>query len=231
MFQTTAKDTSRKGCRDVWNAFMAEGARYSENDIPCCPTTMEIPPLRMITYEEALKSDDYEATVVFYKDDYKFDGIKSGIWAEPKKCIRVLSKFKGGVITPDFAMNQDLPEPWKIFNVYRKQVFGFYFVKNGLKVCNNVRWGTEETWRYCFDGIDRGSMVAISTLGCLKNPVNRRRYAEGLDQMVQRLEPPIILVYGSCPEDIFEKHKRTGIQIIAYDSEIQRKMKGVTADV
>lgn len=224
------RDSQRKGSRDVWNAFMLEGASYDKHDIPYCPTTMtELPP-RLITYEEAQKSTDYDAGVVFYKDDYKFDGLKSGIWVEPKKCVKILSKFRGGVVTPDFALNQDLPEPWKAFNVYRKQAYGFYLVKNGLKVINNVRWGSEETWDYCFRGIKKGDMVAVSTLGCIRNPDDRQRYKDGLAEMVKRIEPPIILVYGNCPRDIFEPYSNGGIDIRQYESEIQRVMREVVVN-
>ena len=44
----------RKGIKDVgWNAFMVKGARFSENDIPFCPTTALTPPKSIITYDEA----------------------------------------------------------------------------------------------------------------------------------------------------------------------------------
>ncbi len=31
----------RSGCKDIWNAFMAEGARFGPHDIPICPTTAQ----------------------------------------------------------------------------------------------------------------------------------------------------------------------------------------------
>lgn len=43
----------RAGCKDVWNAFMLQGASFSENDIPLCPTTANEIPSRLISYEEA----------------------------------------------------------------------------------------------------------------------------------------------------------------------------------
>ena len=32
-------NSTRNGCKDVWNAFMCKGVSYSKNDIPFCPTT------------------------------------------------------------------------------------------------------------------------------------------------------------------------------------------------
>ena len=43
----------RTGCKDVWNAYMAEGASFSENDIPFCTTTATEVPHAIVTWEEA----------------------------------------------------------------------------------------------------------------------------------------------------------------------------------
>ena len=76
---------TRKGCKDVFNAYMCEGATFTQNDIPVCPTTAIAPPEDVVTWEEAkgiykkqlrLKNNDFKhnAFVCFYIDDYKFDG-------------------------------------------------------------------------------------------------------------------------------------------------------------
>ncbi len=44
---------TRKGCKDIWNAFMVEGATFTKNDIPFCPTTAKELPNAIITWEEA----------------------------------------------------------------------------------------------------------------------------------------------------------------------------------
>ena len=75
MFLIQQPHTIRKGMVDCFNAFMVDGAEMSTpNDIPICYSTMQTPPKKVITYEEAKNSTDYDATVVFFKDDYKFDG-------------------------------------------------------------------------------------------------------------------------------------------------------------
>lgn len=218
----------RRGCIDIFYANMVKGDYFSEgNEIPYCPTTMGTIPKRIIPYDEAKKSKDYEATVAFYKDDYKFDGEEKGIWANRNEALKILSRF-AGVITPDFSTYQDFPFPIKIYNTYRMRAYGFWLVKNGLQVVNNVRWGGPETWSYCFDGIPKQSMVAISTVGCIKRNGDRERYKMGLAKLVEVLEPHTILVYGNCPNDIFKKYKDMGINIVAYESQISRAMRGVT---
>ena len=45
----------RKGCKDIWNSYMAVGADFSRsnNDIPFCPTTATKIPSEVVTWEEA----------------------------------------------------------------------------------------------------------------------------------------------------------------------------------
>ena len=123
----------RAGIKDVWNAFMLEGASYTQNDIPICHTSAVAPPEDVITWEEAksiykkhlAKKDKFfthKAFVCFYMDDYKFDGTR-GIWHDYNHALNVLRHF-GGVITPDFSTYQDFPEPIKIYNTYRMRAFG-----------------------------------------------------------------------------------------------------------
>lgn len=123
----------RKGCKDVWNAYMVRGATFSENDIPYCPTTACAVPISLVSYEEAKTihknamhngHTDYcvKAFVHFCIDDQKFDGNRKGVWANPKEALEIIRHFSG-MITPDFSTNIDFPEPLKIYNTYRMRAF------------------------------------------------------------------------------------------------------------
>ena len=221
----------RSGCRDIWNAFMCKGATYAKYDIPVCPTIGSRLPDEIVTWEEAKerhkrlyrKNKDYacDAYVCFYIDDYKFDGLRTSIWLFPRSSLRILKHYKG-IITPDFSLYQDSPFPLKIWNVYRMRAYGYWIGTQGLEVVNNVRWGTSETYDYCFEGIKTNSIVAIGTVG--GNPKqlkDRNRFEEGLDELVRRLLPCTIIVYGSSNYPCFDRLRQKGIQIVTY--------KGVTA--
>ena len=219
---------ARKGCKDVWNAYMCKGVSYSRNDIPFCPTTATAPPAKIIMWDEAksiykkaLSQGNcafiYEAFVGFYLDDYKFDGPR-GIWHDSAFALKVLRHFSG-VITPDFSTYQDFPEPLKLYNTYRMRAFGYWLASNGIAVINNVRWGTSETWRYCWDGIPRNSMIAIGTVGgSPRNLIDRKRFEEGLTELVRVLHPHTILVYGSANYTCFDRLKEQGITVVSYRS-------------
>ena len=218
----------RKGCKDIWNAYMAEGALYSLHDIPFCPTTATELPHNIITWEEAkaiykknisVKSDfKYDAFVCFFIDDYKFDGPR-GIWHDAKQALIVLCHF-AGIVTPDFSTYQDFPEPLKIYATYRMRLMGYWLGRNGIAVINNVRWGTEETYRYCFDGIPMHSVVCIGTVGgSPRYTLDRDRFEKGLYEMVNRIQPHTILVYGSANYRCFEVLKEKGLTIISFPSQ------------
>lgn len=140
---------TRRNLKDIWNAFMVDGAVFTENDIPVCPTTALAIPSRIITYSEAktihnknIKEDSnyfFDAFVCFYEDDQNFDGVRSGIWWHPGKAYEILKHY-AGIITPDFSTYQDFPEPLKVWNTYRMRAFGYWYGTMCEKqVINNVR--------------------------------------------------------------------------------------------
>ena len=199
-------------------AYMVEGAKFvGDYDIPKCPSTATNPPSSLVAYSDIKKGVTYDAFAHFYIDDYKFDGLRGGIWNNPELTLKKLRQCKGA-ITPDFSTYQDMPGALKIYNTYRMRAFGFWLTKQGIDVINNVRWGTPETYSYCFDGISKNSIVSIGTVGCIKEKCNWRRFADGLEEMIHRLCPSKVMVYGSAPNKFFAKYREAGIPIIDYPS-------------
>lgn len=225
----------RKCCKDIWNAFMVKDAEFSINDIPFCPTTAQALPSNIITWNEAvtiynkhlkIKDNDfhYEAYVCWYIDDYKFDG-KSGIWNRYNHVLKILKHFDGA-ITPDFSTYQDFPDPIKRYNTYRMRAYGYWLSKNGICVINNVRWGNWETYFYSFDGLPESSILAIGTVGgSPAKLVDRERFNSGLYELVHRLHPIILIVYGSCNYSCFKRVEEMGVKVISYPSHTAKAFK------
>ncbi len=224
----------RAGCKDIWNAFMAEGATFCKHDIPFCPTTARRIPKNIITWTEAksiykkhLSESDYknDSFVCFYIDDFKFDGPR-GIWINPFQTLEVLKHFSGA-ITPDFSTYQDFPEYVKGFATYRMRLMGYWWGRNGIEVINNVRWGTKESFDYCFEGIPTRSIVAIGTVGGgPRKLVDRERFEIGLFEMINQLHPKTIVVYGSAKYPCFFKAKEMGIDIVEFSSHTAKFWEG-----
>ena len=212
---------------------MVVGAKYSVNDIPFCPTTATDIPETIITYKEALeqyrtemkkgsKSFISSAFVCFYEYDNEFD-TTNGIWFNSSYAYKVLRHF-AGIITPDFSTYQDMPEPIKLINIYRMRAFGYWYgTICGHAVINNVRWGTPETYGYCFDGIPKNDIVAIGTVGgSPRKLIDRPRFEEGLTEMMRVLSPHTIIVYGSANYKCFKELEKQGVNIISYLSKTNR---------
>ena len=228
--------TPRAGIKDIWNAHMAAGATFCEYDIPYCPTTAVALPSSIVTWDEAksvykkrkAQGDmdfHHESYVCFYMDDVKFDGTR-GIWHDWKHALEVLRHFSG-VITPDFSTYQDFPEAIKIYATYRMRLYGYWLGRQGIAVINNVRWGTPESYHYCFAGIPKKSIVAIGTVGgSPRKLADRQRFVDGLSEMVKTLQPKTIIVYGSAEYECFSQLKESGVEIVSFQSKTAKVFEG-----
>ena len=227
----TNKNKISADCKDVWNAFMVKGADFPHNGIgiPPCPTTAREIPQALISYTEAratynrrMKRGDknffVNAFVHFYQHDYKFDGKRCGIWVAPERAAKIFRHF-AGIITPDFSTCLDFPFPWKVFNTYRMRAFGYWYGTFGGAVINNVRWGKEDTFSYCFEGIPQNSIISIGTVASeLDKSENRDLFETGFAKLLEVLNPHTIIIYGSdnlpCLESVRQK-----IKIVTFQSE------------
>lgn len=71
-------------------------------------------------------------------------------------------------------------------------------------------------------GIKEKSTIAIGTHGLIKKLEERSHFIQGLDYIICRLNPKNMVIYGTAPQNIFDKYKRLGINICQFDSEISK---------
>ena len=212
----------RTGCRDVFHAYFVEDAEFDGNlEIPYINREMEVPN-KLISFSDALRTEDFDQWVHFYEDDGNFERL----WNRPGIYLPRLKKFKG-IISPDFSLYRDMPLVMQLWNIYRSRAIGFWLQLNGIKVIVNIRFADKRTYRYCCDGVAKHCVIALGTHGTLKNKEDRRYFCEGLAAVIKRLEPAAIVVYGSAPEDIFGPYKKAGIKIIQFPSDYSISHKEV----
>ena len=65
-------------------------------------------------------------------------------------------------------------------------------------------------------------------LGYNGSTIDREYFKKGLAELVKRLSPKNIVVYGFAPKDIFAECQNSGINIIAFDCEHLQARKQVT---
>ncbi len=165
-------------------------------------------PTKAIPFDKIKSASDKNQWVHFYIDDYRFECL----WNRPERYLNQLRSF-AGVITPDFSVFTYLPEAMQIWNTYRNRALAYWLQSHGIPIIPNVRWGLEESYDYCFDGIAKGSTVAVSTNGCLRSKENREWFRRGLCAMVRRLEPAAIVNYGSLSKDLYDAVFAQGIPV------------------
>ncbi len=211
---------------DVFHAFLVDNASFDGYiELPVIKTSDELPE-KIVTFSKAMSNSwsDFDCWVVFYEHDRKFERL----WNNPKQYLDKLKKFKG-VISPDFSLYRNMPLVMQMWNTYRGRAITVWLHNNGIEVIPNVRFGDERTFSFCFDGVEENKTVAVGTHGCIKRKEDKIFFNIGLAQMVQRLSPKTIIVYGSAPDNIFKPYKDMGINIIAFESEFSKSRKQVTA--
>lgn len=131
-------------------------------------------------------------TAHFFLDDYRFERC----WRKPDSQIEELKKYDG-VLSPDFSMYTNYPQAMQIWQVYRNRWCACYWQSLGIKVIPTISWSDKESFKYCFLGVQKGSTVAIGTVGVLNDEYAKTLFMQGFKEMLKQLEPKEILIYGN----------------------------------
>lgn len=141
------------------------------------------------------KDEHYNRIVHFFLYDYKFEDI----WTKPEKYIDVLKKYKA-VLSPDYSMYIEMNPVMQLYNTFRNRWVGAYLAEKGIKVVPTVSWGLENTFDFCFNGIEKGSTVAVSTYMVSEHGRHKDQkefFLKGYNEMLKRIEPELIICYNT----------------------------------
>lgn len=155
----------------------------------------------------------------FFVDDYQFERY----WNRPSTYLNQLQRF-ACVLSPDFSLYRNTPSAIQIYNHYRKHWLAAYWQANGIDVIPTISWSDESSYDWCFCGTPKNSIVAISTVGCMKNTESTALFELGFEQMQHRLQPSKILCYGLVPE----KHKDILTPIGCFWRELEHACRGTS---
>ncbi|MEG0165658.1 DUF4417 domain-containing protein [Anaerorhabdus sp.] len=177
-------------------------------------------PTDLIGFNYAMTSKNKETGIHFFIDDYQFERL----WNDPQRYLDILKNYEV-ILTPDFSLYMNMPMAMKVWNVYRSRLLGQYWQSNGIKVIPTISWAEEETFSFCFDGVPKGSTVAISTMGVKRDLKAKEVWNAGMDAMIEKIKPKTIICYGGEVDYDFGKTK-----VIYFDNKVTdkfRKEKGV----
>jgi len=173
------------GAFDTVNTFFIPS--LTANGMPVISAQEMQSPARLIRYGIRIARIKADECIHFFLDDYRFENV----WRYPR---RVAASLQGHIVlSPDFSLYSDWPLPVQMWNTYRSPCFGAYWQSLGVTGVPTVSWSTRESYAFCFDGIEKGAMVAISSIGAGKsNPL----FIRGFDAMIEHINPSLVICYG-----------------------------------
>lgn len=162
------------------------------------PTNTIVNSNEILPFNYALSCKTPEKYFVhFYLDDYQFERL----WQKPHYYLNLLKRFKG-VIAPDFSVYTDMPRAMQIWNIYKNRVLSYFYQQNGITVVPNVSWAKYDSFNFCFDSLPKNSTVAVSSVGCMKNPQAVLNFCLGFEEMQKVLKPTQVIFFGKVPESL-----------------------------
>ena len=194
--------------------------------IPVIPKFQEIPgdfdDLLLIGFDKTHLEDrnHLDRMVHFFLYDYRFERV----WKNPESDIEKLSRYRA-VLSPDFSMYLEMAPVMQLYNLFRNRWCGAYWASKGIRVIPTVNWGDESTFGFCFEGIEKGSVVAVSTYMASEHD-NRQNQKEwfmaGYNEMLHRIEPEKIICYNTpFPEMqgniVYVDYERSSWKYMSYE--------------
>ena len=128
--------------------------------------------------------------------NFQYDKTINRIYNDIFTYVRKVYDFLA-VTTPDYSAYTNM-EPWVVEENVRHNLWvGAWLQYLGIKVIPTVTWADERTYDICFNYIEEGSIVAISTVGVINN---KEAFIKGFNEMIKRIKPSLVLVRGKIIE-------------------------------
>lgn len=234
-----SKYNVRDNFEDIFGVYFLRSLSFDgDYDMPLIGNLNDISCIDYLSLYSDLQ--DYHKTnntcVCFYQYDKVFDGIhglfNSIIYKDEMRLQKFRERFRGVkyIVAPDYSLFGDFPNALQIFNVYRSRLVASWLIANtNAIVIPNVRWTFDFTYEYCFDGIIKGSNIAVGILGQMHHKENKTMFLAGLRKAIDVINPKSILAYGYITEENLDEYfgyaRKKGIEIIVPHSKIDKYKK------
>ena len=185
-----AIEKEKKQQKLVRNEFLYYNMSAGKYDFPIIKK-QDIDPdkIKFLSFADAKKEDseNRDKTIHFFTYDWKFEKV----YENPEEELEKLSQYYA-LLSPDFSLFTNMPLALQIESVFKSRWCGAFWQSRGLRVIPTVSWGDEKSFDFCFDGIERGAVVAVSTYyreNC------EEEFMLGYNQMLERINPSMVLCY------------------------------------
>lgn len=147
------------------------------------------------------KEPNLKRGVHFFVDDWRFNGV----YKNPERTLKRYSQYSF-ILTPDFSTYSDMDLWRQIESVAMNRWVGAYWQKKGLTVIPTISWSTPRSFEFCFDGVEKDSVVAVGMIGCKRN---KSGFMRGYNYMLDKIKPKAIICFGKP----FDEMKGNIIQV------------------
>lgn len=152
---------------------------------------IDIDKIELLNYTKTKANDNENKnkTIHFFTYDWLFDKV----YEKPELAFEKLDQYYA-LLTPEFSTYKDMPLARQIDSVFKNRWCGAYWQKQGMTVIPTVSWGSIPSMEFCFDGIEKGSVVAVSTYTREDNKIG---FMLGYNKMLEIIEPSAVICYGT----------------------------------
>ena len=132
--------------------------------------------------------ENKDKTIHFFTYDWKFESV----FDKPEKAMEKLDQYYA-LLSPEFSLYWDMPKAVQIYNTFKNRWCGAFWQKMGKIVIPTVCCAGEESYDFCFDGIEEGSVVAISTY---RREQYKQEILKSYNKMLEVIKPSAVIIYG-----------------------------------
>lgn len=86
-----------------------------------------------------------------------------------------------------------------LHHIFKNRWCGAFWQEQGLKVISTISWAKKDSFEFCFNGVEKGSVVAVSTLGARKV---KTAFLEGYYAMCDTIKPSQIICFSQPFDEI-----------------------------
>jgi hypothetical protein len=146
--------------------------------------------LALIAFSDTKPHDNHNTHkgVHFFVDDYRFESV----YNTPERSLPKLGQYRF-VLTPQFSCYAEMKMWRQIESIGKSRWCGAYWQSKGMKVIPSLCWSLYPSFEFCFDGIEKGSIVAVGTIGCRHGKTN---FMRGYNYMLKKIDPEAIICFG-----------------------------------
>ena len=150
---------------------------------------IDVNKIKFLSFTNTKKDDEKnrDKTIHFFTYDWLFNKVYEKAEEEFEKLKQYYC-----LLSPDFNLFTNMPLALQIESVFKNRWCGAYWQSKGLKVIPTVSWGDTDSFEFCFDGIEEGSIVAVCTYyreNC------EEEFMLGYNEMLKRIKPSVIICY------------------------------------